>query len=198
MIKINDINNIPIINISDIKPGYIGFLNGTSFLANKIKWFQKLKYGKKSLYFLNHVFFFDKDIDGRLICYEQDQPGRFQMQPFDNEYMQNKSDIYIGIPVNNLKNFSNLRYDAEILTGQDCLLNYSYKSFISFMADAISTKIFKKDCWLTGEPKGSTCSQITAKLYQKHETIFLEKEWFKFFPIEIAQSEDIIIYKLKY
>ena len=191
-------NMIEPIKLSKIQPGYLLFLNGKSFLAKRIKWFQKLKYGKDSYYFLNHVGFFDNYIDGCLLVYEQDQPGRFQPSPFDEEYLANKEDVYIGIPKCDLKNFANLREDAEVLAGADVLLNYSYKSFLSFMADAISFKLFKKDCWLTGEPTGSTCSQITAKLYQKYFSLFLQKKWYKWFPCEIAQSNEIEIRKLIY
>lgn len=187
------------ITIAELQPGYLLFLNGKSFLAKKIKWFQKLKYGSKGFYFLNHVGFLDQYIDGRWMVYEQDQPGRFQSSPFDLEYLKKKEDVYIGIPKQDLtKGLAGLRTDAENLAGEDVLLNYSYKSFISFMADAFCKKIFNKDIWLTGKPKGSTCSQIVAKLYQTHFRMFYGKSWWKFFPVELAESDEIDVRKLVY
>lgn len=189
------IEDLPEIHINDLKPGYLGFLNGTTFLAKRIKDFQRMRFGKDSLYQLNHAFFIDVDPSGRVLSFEQDQPGKFHPNVFDTEYVQTKSDICIGIPKCSLLNFDKIRYKAELLTGDDKLLNYSYKSFLSFMSDAITYKLFKKDSWITGEPTGSTCSQITAKLFQLIG-MFASKVWYKWWPCEIAMSEEITLYRL--
>ncbi len=193
------LKDIPVIRISEIQPGYLLFLNGQKFLAKRIKEVQAWKFGKKGLYFLNHVGFFDKDIEQTLIVYEQDSPGRFGLNRFNEEYLLDKQDVYVGIPKIDLsKGIHFLRKDAELLTGEDCLLNYSYKSFIGFITNALWYKLFKKEIWITGQPKGTTCSQITAQMYQRHFRMFMWKDWYKWYPAELAMSDEIQIMKLIY
>ena len=188
------------ITISEILPGYILFLNGKKKLAKNIKFFQRLKYGKNGYWFLNHVGFFVKNMLGDWLVYEQDAPGRFGCNRFDTEYLKDKEDVYIGIPKITLtdEGMHGLIQDAEMLAGQDCLLNYSYKSFIGFIFNSIYYKLFNREFWITGKPKGSTCSQVTAFLYQNNFDMFLQKDWWTYFPNEIADSEELIIKKLIY
>lgn len=199
------------ITIPELQPGMILFFHGIKFLAKRIHWFQKLKYPKfyinyngKAFYYylLNHIGHLDKDIDNSWLVYQQDNPGRYSVDRLDYEYLRERGDVWIGVPkisAEKLKEgMRGLRQEAEILAGEDCLLNYSYKSFIGFMADAICYKLFKKDCWITGEPSGTTCSQIVAKLYQIHFKMFMWKKWYQFYPVEIAMSPEIELKKLIY
>lgn len=197
--KIWNINEIPTISIIELHPGYLIYLNGTKFVAKRIKWFQKLIYGIKSLFFLNHVGIYDQDIDGNGLVHEQDYPGRFQTNRFNEEYIITHDDLYIGIPECDLSlRIKELRKDCEILASNDSVLNYSYGSFISFMLNSFTKKFFNKESWVTKEPNVGTCSQVTAMLYQKHFGLFLSKIWYKWYPCELAQSDEIEIRRLIY
>lgn len=196
------------ITISEIKDGDILFLHGTKFLAKRIQWFQKLRFGNiepfksQRLFNLNHVGFFYKTKEGNVQVYEQDTPGRFQASPFDLEYLKDKCDVYVGVPVMPLdkEKVGYMIKEAERIAGKDCFVNYSYKSFISFMADSFWHKLTGKDCWITKPPKGDagTCSQVTAKFYQVYFKMFTQKEWWKFFPCELSASPEIELKKLVY
>lgn len=197
------------ISLCELEPGMILLYHGTKFLAKKIQWFQKQKYPhdyvllpdttKMFFYNFNHVGSIDLDVDRNAIVYQQDNPGRFMPDRLDHEYLKERGDVWIGVPKCDYKtNMSKMREEEEILSGADVLLNYSYKSFFSFMADALWYKITGKDCWITGVPKGSTCSQIVAKLYNKYFGMFSAKIWYKWFPCEIAMSEEIELRKLIY
>lgn len=190
---------IKTITIMELQPGYLIFLNGTKFIAKRIKWFQKLIYGAKSLYFLNHVGIYDKDIDGNGLVYEQDYPGRFQTNRFNEEYITTKDDLYIGIPKTDLSlSIKELRKECEILASNDSLVNYSYGSFISFMLNSVTKKLFNKDVWVNKTPNVGTCSQVTARLFQKHFRMFLSKVWYQYYPCELAMSEEVELRKLIY
>ena len=187
------------ISISELLPGYLLFNNGKSFLAKRIKDVQAWKYGKKGFYFLTHVGFLDQYIDLRWFVYEQDSPGRFQSSPFDEEYLKDKEDVYIGIPKVDLsEGLAGLRKDAENLAGEDVLLNYSYKSFAGFIVNSLWYKLFKKEIWVTGIPKGTTCSQIIARMFQKWFRMFMRKKFWMWFPCELAEDEQVEIRKLIY
>lgn len=196
------------ITLSEIKDGDLLFLHGTKFLAKRIQFFQWLRFGKiepyksEKLYNLNHDGFFYRTKENEILVYEQDSPGRFQASPFDLEYLKEKSDIFVGVPKIPLdrEKINYMLKEAERLAGKDCLLNYSYKSFLSFMADAFYFKIFKKDCWITGIPRedAGTCSQVTAKFYQVFHKLFLQKKWYTYFPCELSASQEIELRKLIY
>lgn len=202
-------NNV--ITLSELKPGMILFFHGIKFLAKRIHFFQWLKYPEKYIifngqkfyfYLLNHVGILDKNIDNDFLIYQQDNPGRFQIDRLDEEFLKEKGDIWIGISKITdealLEGMRGLRKEAELLAGEDCILNYSYKSFIGFMFDSVYFKLFNREFWITGQPKGTTCSQITAFLCQKHFGMFDSKEWFKFYPAELAMSPEIDLKKLIY
>ena len=194
------------ITLAELQPGMILLLSGTKFLAKKIQWFQKLKYGKTlkdgtdSYWYLNHAGHIDKDIDGDAMVYEENVPGKYMEVRLDEDYLKEKSNVYIGVPVVNLSpsGLHILRERAEVLAGSTKILDYSYKSFFSFMADAVWYKLFKKNIWVTGEPKGATCSQIVAKLFQEIFGMFMEYIWYSYFPCMIAQSKEITVKKLIY
>lgn len=198
-----DYNNIPLLPLDKIEDGDLLFLSGKKFLAKRIQWFQKVRFGKNSLYKINHVESCIWDKDKNLLTFGQDNPGRFQCSLFSEEYLNEVAngdeDVYIGKPKNKLGEnaLSKLRYDMANLAGSDCVLNYSYKSFLGFMSAAISYKLFKKEIWITGQPeKGSTCSQIMAKFYQHNFFMFSTKAWWHWFPSEMAEDDYIMLYKL--
>jgi hypothetical protein len=186
------------IKLNEIKPGYCLFLEGTSKLAKGIQWFQKLKYGKNSFYYMNHVGIFDKFVDGKLLVYEEAMPGKFRSDSFYFEYEEHNSIVYVGIPKFEMSNFSNCREEMQKTASTEKLFDYSFKSYISFIANAVGYKLIKKDLWITGVPNGATCSQRTALLYQKFFGVLTEKEYYKYFPCEIAQSGYFDLKKLEY
>ena len=200
------------ITVAELQPGYLLFNHGTKFVARQIQWFQKLKFPKQYILFnqifkmyywlLNHVGIIDKDFIGDIIAREQDNPGKFHPNRLTEEYLKEKADVWIGIPkISNEaleQGMRGLRVDAEILEGEDKLLNYSYKSFFGFMGNAVWYRLFERELWISGKPKGTTCSQITAKLYQKHFGFFMTDSWWTWFPAEIAMDENIELRKLIY
>lgn len=199
------------ITVDELQPGYLLFNHGTKTVAKGIQLFQKFKFPNKYvlylakkfyLWLLNHVGIIDKDFIGDIIVREQDNPGKFHSNRLNEEYLQTKSDVWIGIPKISVEalqqGMRTLRIEAENLEGQDVFLNYSFKSFIGFIGNAVWYKLFKKEVWITGIPKGTTCSQITAKLYQKHFGFFTSDDWWTWFPAEIAMDENIELRKLIY
>jgi hypothetical protein len=199
------------ITVEELKPGYLLFNHGTKTVAKGIQYFQKLKFPfqfviylavKFFLYLLNHVGIIDKDYNGDIIVREQDNPGKFHSNRLIEEYLNSKSDVWIGIPKITdgalERGMRTLRVEAEILEGEDVFINYSFKSFFGFMGNAIGYKLTGKESWVSGKPKGTTCSQITAKLYQRHFGLFLTDSWWTWFPCEIAMDENIELRKLTY
>jgi hypothetical protein len=196
------------ITLDELQPGYVYFIRGFKSMAKKIQFFQKLKYPKQFImylgqmfyyYLLNHTGHLDKDIEGNLISYEQDNPGKYHTNLFNLEYVQQHADVWIGVPKCDISTgIHQLRYAAEVLAGEDTLLNYSYKSIIGFAINAVWYRLFKKDIWVTGIPKGTTCSQIVAKLFQKAFGMFMQKAFHLWMPCELAMSEEITLYKLVY
>ena len=203
--------NATSITVAELQPGYLLFNHGTKTVAKGIQFFQKMKFGNKYIMYLlikffywllNHVGIIDKDFIGDIIVREQDNPGKFHSNRLTEEYLATKSDVWIGIPkISNEaleQGMRGLRVDAEILEGEDKLLNYSFKSFFGFMGNAVWYRLFKKELWISGKPKGTTCSQITAKLYQKHFGFFMSDSWWTWFPCELALDENIELRKLIY
>src|SRR6056297_1792062 len=74
----------------DIQDFDILFLDGRTFLARGIKFFQRMRFGKNDYTDLNHVGFFYRTKDGQLLIYEQDNPGRFQASVFNEEYIKTR------------------------------------------------------------------------------------------------------------
>ena len=143
-----------------------------------------------------------KTVDGYIFVYEQDYPGRLQASSFNLEYVLVKEDVYIGrlnSPINKQAYF-NILNELRDMAGEDKLFNYSFKSYLGFVWEAVKFKITGKEPkrFLTGEPKrGTVCSQIIAKLFQRELNVFKEDDWWEFYPVDIAMSNDIEIYKLK-
>jgi hypothetical protein len=191
--------------ISEIKDGDLLFLNGKSRLAKGIQFFQKLIYGKNSAhhdtyYYLNHVGCCIRDKDNNIVIYEEDAWGKFQASLLNEEYLKEKAKVYIGVPRIEFaeKDLIKLRYEMTELAGDDKFIDYSFKSFFSFMANALTIKFFNKECWLTGEPKGATCSQRIAKLYQQCFNLFTSKKYYKWYPSELAMDNFFILKPLEY
>lgn len=194
-----DWKNIPTIKLDEIKPGDILGLDGTSSFAKAIKVFQKLKFGADAPYFINHNGFYERDVDGNLLVYEENDPGRFDCVPFDIDYQNSHADVYVGIPNKDIsKGLSQLRQIAETMAGTTKLLDYSYKSIIGFAVNAVWYKVFKKNIWITGQPNGCTCSQAVIKLYQQCFGLFMSKAWWLWYPADTFMSEEITVYKIVY
>lgn len=192
----------PIIKVSDILPGMILGVSGQSTLSAGIKLFDRIKYGKNAATAkISHNAFCDKDASGNLVIWEEAMPGKFRMSLASDDYFNNQDtdEIYVGVPIKDITyNLPLLRQKAEQLGESTSLLDYSYSSYLSFMADAITYRLFGKDTWITGEPNGSTCSQIVIKLYQECFGMFMQKEWWKWFPCETFLSPEIKVFKVVY
>jgi len=198
------------ITLGEIQPGHQLFYSGVKAMAKDIQFFQKIKYPKAHFYYedkpyyyykLNHVGHFDKDFVGDLMVYEQDMPGRYQANRFNDEYLKEKGEVWVGIPritPESLKLcMQRMRIDAEKLASQNCFVNYSYKSILGFADNAVEYRLHHKEVWRTGIPKGSTCSQAEAKLYQDNFGFFIHKFWYMWMPCELAMSANIELRKLK-
>ena len=193
----------------EIQPGHLLFYSGVKAMAKDIQFFEKIKYPKAHFYYedkpyyyykLNHVGHFDKDFVGDLMVFEQDMPGRYQDNRFNDEYLKEKGEIWVGIPLMSEEEIKQrmrgLRIDAEKLASQNCFVNYSYKSILGFACNTAIYRVTGKETWWAGVPKGSTCSQAEAKLYQDNFGFFIHKFWWLWMPCELAMA-NIELRKLK-
>jgi hypothetical protein len=181
---------------SQIKDADLLLADSSGFLANSIKKFQKIKFGEHSPYYINHVGIFVRDKDNALVVYEQDSPGKFQVSDFNDEYKAIKTNIYIARLKQNYDpvRFLQLRYDCRILAGADRLTNYNYKGLFGFALAAFTGYKIKEP-----SKDRTVCSQVTAKLMNRHFQVFKFKRWWEIYPCEFAMNiEDFEIYKLLY
>jgi len=191
------------IKISELEDGYLLFKVGKTTLAKGIRWFQRLKYPDAPKYITdqNHTGNFD-DIEGQMIVFEQDNPGKFQGSDFLTEYADKKEEVWVGVPKDTLHPHGlkeMLRHERRY-AGEDVWSNYSYRSYFGFMVNAVVYRLSKGkwDIWVTGKPKGTTCSQIMAFMYNKYFSWYYKKPYFMYFPCEIAMSDKIELRKLVY
>jgi len=189
------------IQIKDIKTGDILFNCGKTWLAEQIKVSQEDKGNR--YWYLNHagIFLYQGDI---LCVGEEDYPGTFDISYFKSQYIDTKSEVYLGRVIGReLTEEQKVQLQIELIleASKNKLTNYSYLDILAFKINSLCVKWFKKEVWI-GRKKNKrdryTCSQRTAKYIQDYYNLLTEKNYLKFTPADIADESIIEIYKIVY
>jgi len=188
-------------NIKDIKTGDLLFLQGTTGLAMQI---QNAQLQNSNLYYqLNHVGRF-LWLNGILCIAEEDYPGVYDINIFNDEYVKSKSTVFLGrVKGKELTEEKKMELVKASLTraSQDRLTNYAYLDILAFKVNSLSVKFFKKDFWI-GRKKNKkdryTCSQSECKMLQEYFGIMLDQDYLRCYPADIADCKQITVSKIKY
>jgi len=190
-----------VIRKADIQNYDLIFVEGTSSMAEQIK---KAQRQKGNIYWqMNHVGI-AVILNETLCVAEEDYPGRFDINPFFEEYEKEQTSIYVGRVKNkqlDVEQSDALFIDILNRAAQDKLTNYAYLDILSFKLNAVIYKLTKKDVWI-GRRKNRrdryTCSQITAKYLQDYWGVMTAKNYLHYTPADIADSGEVEIFKLYY
>lgn len=173
---------------------------GTGKQAKRIAMSQAIRFPEliaKGWHELNHVGDILEDKDLGVLIYEQDGMGKFGTSTLD-EYRKMDGEIYI-VKYNRVFHRDRLRayrMSMKRYAAEDTVLNYSYKSLLNYLYNAIVYSITGRDKWIwRAEPKGTTCSQIAAKFALKLGIRLPRKSWL-IYPCEFAYIGGCKIYKL--
>lgn len=185
----------------DIKTGDLLFLQGTTGLAKQI---QKAQLQNGNVYYqLNHVGRF-LWLNGILCVAEEDYPGVYDINVFDDEYVKSKATVYVGrVRGKELTDLEKIKLVKASLkrASQDRLTNYAYTDILAFKVNSLSVKWFKKDFWI-GRKRNKkdryTCSQSECQMLQEYFGIMKYQNYLRCYPADIADCNDVEILKIKY
>jgi hypothetical protein len=197
--KKEPVNYSGTIRISELESGDLLLLDGEKFMAREIAKAQRRKFKGSGFSELNHVGIIMIDQDENIIIYEQDGAGKFGTSFLLDEYINVGSVVYIGRfnQKPSVRQIVDIRLAVKKYASDDSVLNYSYKWIINFWINSKFNKWFNKDFWLfKKKPKGTTCSQITAKIFQENTQFFAYPEWQFWYPCMFAMDENITVKKL--
>lgn len=186
------------IDTKDIKTGDLLFLEGKTWLAKQIVKAQKAAGFK--LFKLNHTGYFIW-MNGVLCVAEEDFPGYFDINEFNEEYIKTKSNVYHGY-IGELSDEQLVQLNKDTLKyAMSDRPNYAYLDILSFRLFATTKKWFGRGIWI-GRKKNKknkfTCSQITCKFVQDYYNIMRSVNYIECFPAQIADCPAVIISKINY